>query len=1027
MTEKAHEPSLVGGAFESYKRGITMRKNLLLLSLLSQLLWLLKDNSPRRLGVTLVLIAIVQSPFSLAKEDTLEIEVAIALGKASAYLHAISTNGGYAGIYSQDLMKRYGEGLSHKAQLTEIWVQPPGTPSVGQCFLRAHRITGDAWYLSAAVDAALALAWGQRSIGGWGSLVDVGHLERDAKTVVRKDGWCTFDDNTTQGALQFLIDMDEVMDDPWLTEAVELGLAYVLEAQYDNGAWPQSYPPRGRYADYYTFNDRVINDCIKVMIQAHRTYGKSDYLESTKHGGDFIILSQLPSPQSGWAQQYSQNMKPAWARSFEPPGVCSAVTCSNIYTLLDLYLYTKDKKYLEPVPKAIAWLKSSKIGDNLWARLYEVGTNRPIYGDREDGGKIHYDYEKITDREQRSYAWQGNWGIESALVYYERTIQNDVLPNSSETMSKQAAVKKGVSQELQCRVRDIVDALDDEGRWLRDEMIYSDVFVRNAHLLCNYLEAVGYDRKEEGKLFDPGADVSENNGWKQEWTVLTKNRRSKQKKIRDLIQARLTSISIHEAASKGNLASVRALLKEGVDVNVRSKAGDTPLELALSQNRKDIVELLIENGADVSLHTAARLGLLEKLKELIQEGTDINMVDPSGLTALHYAARQGHTEIVEFLLENNANVDAKNKAGQTPIDIVEARNRKEIVELLIKNGATVSSIHIVAGVGNLARLRAFLENGVDINAADNMDRTPLHYAAQSGQRDMAEFLITHGADMNAKDAWGRTPLHWAVVSGYEDLVELLVAKGADLNAKNNAGQTPLNMALSRDLKDIVGLLVERGADVSSINMAARIGDLAKVKAFLEQGTDVDMKDTRNQTALHYAAREGYKEIVELLLEHGADVNSGARYNRTAAEFAMNRGHTEIVELLISKGADISPLHLAIYLKDEAKAKSLIERGADVNKRTPYGTTSLDRAVNAGLRDIVRLLVDKGADINAKDNWYWTPLHSAIYSSKGIVELLIAQGANLNAKDGDGRTPLWYAEKEGRTEIVELLKKQGANE
>jgi ankyrin repeat protein len=179
--------------------------------------------------------------------------------------------------------------------------------------------------------------------------------------------------------------------------------------------------------------------------------------------------------------------------------------------------------------------------------------------------------------------------------------------------------------------------------------------------------------------------------------------------------------------------------------------------------------------------------------------------------------------------------------------------------------------------------------------------------------------------------------------------------------------------------------------------------------------------------LHLAADEGHKEVVELLLEHGADVNAKVGYNKTAAEFAMWGHHSEVVELLVSKGADISPLQMAIYLKDEVKAKSLIEGGADVNKRTPYGTTPLDRAINAGLTDIVKLLLDTGAYVNSKDNWDWTPLHSAVYKNKDMVELLLAKGANVNAQDGDNRTPLWYAKQQGHTEIVELLKKYGAKE
>ena len=125
--------------------------------------------------------------------------------------------------------------------------------------------------------------------------------------------------------------------------------------------------------------------------------------------------------------------------------------------------------------------------------------------------------------------------------------------------------------------------------------------------------------------------------------------------------------------------------------------------------------------------------------------------------------------------------------------------------------------------------------------------------------------------------------------------------------------------------------------------------------------------------------------------------------------------------------DISPLHFALYMKDEAKARSLIEGGADVSRRTSQGTTPLSRAVDAGFKDIVELLIAKGADVNAKDNWNWTPLHSAVYGHKDIVELLITEGANVNARDGASRTPLFYAKDEGNSEIVELLRKHGAKE
>ncbi|MCK4294097.1 MAG: hypothetical protein KAY65_12940 [Planctomycetes bacterium] len=162
-----------------------------------------------------------------------------------------------------------------------------------------------------------------------------------------------------------------------------------------------------------------------------------------------FVLSLAVLALVGQAQQYSGDLKPAWARSFEPPGVCSAVTAHNMRTLVQLYLYTKDNTYLRPIPAAIEWLENSNVGQNLWARLYEVGTNRPIYGDRMDGNKIHYDYDKLSLKERTSYAWQGEYGIGSTISYYRRckTVGADAYQARQQknalTASAETACKEG--------------------------------------------------------------------------------------------------------------------------------------------------------------------------------------------------------------------------------------------------------------------------------------------------------------------------------------------------------------------------------------------------------------------------------------------------------------------------------------------------------------------------------------------------------------------------------------------------------
>ena len=430
-------------------------------------------------GVFVLLCVCSSAMCELSDEEVLE-----AMLKAAGFMRSISTNGGYCGIYSLDLKQRYGEATYERANANEVWVQPPGTPTVGQAFLRAYRVTGDEYYLDAARDAARALVWGQRTVGGWDHRVDVSHLTADAETPVRKKGRCTFDDNITQAAIEFLIDIDGVLDEAWLTNGVELGLKFMRDSQFENGAWPQWYPLRGGYHDHYTFNDNSMNDCIKLMIKAHKVYGKDEYLRCARRGADFIILSQGKDGQAGWAQQYSHDMKPAKARSFEPAGICSAVTGRNIRTLVDVHLYTKDEKYLAPVEKAVEWLIKSQVRTNLWARLYEVGSNKPIYGDRTNPNKVIYDYDKVSTREKTSYAWQGEYGIGGIIARY-----NKVRKVGAEKYLAEMAKSKKKRRKNTATAQTSINAMDDKGRWVdANKMITTKVFVVNFYRLCDYIE-----------------------------------------------------------------------------------------------------------------------------------------------------------------------------------------------------------------------------------------------------------------------------------------------------------------------------------------------------------------------------------------------------------------------------------------------------------------------------------------------------------------------------------------------------------
>ncbi len=256
-------------------------------------------------------------------------------------------------------------------------------------------------------------------------------------------------------------------------------------------------------------------------------------------------------------------------------------------------------------------------------------------------------------------------------------------------------------------------------------------------------------------------------------------------------------------------------------------------------------------------------------------------------------------------------------------------------------------------------------------------------------------------------------------------------------------------------------------DASSLQSAAFAGDLAKVEAFLDARVDVNHKNNWRMTALYSAASGGHNKVVEFLLAHGANVNErnapntyltalfaavlrghkeivevllakgadvhlragGYYYRRTVAEMAMECNHNEIVKLLMARGADISALHFAIHMQDYAKARELINSGTDVNQRIPRLGTLLHLAVKSDQEDVVELLIAKDVDVNIQaGHGYQTPLHISVHEGNArTVELLVAKGADINAKNLWDRTPLDIALDQGRTEIVDLLRKHGAKE
>ncbi|MFC1781793.1 ankyrin repeat domain-containing protein, partial [Planctomycetota bacterium] len=420
--------------------------------------------------------------------------------------------------------------------------------------------------------------------------------------------------------------------------------------------------------------------------------------------------------------------------------------------------------------------------------------------------------------------------------------------------------------------------------------------------------------------------------------------------IYSLTESSELPLSLQEAASIGDINLVLSLLEQGIGVDSwgYDAIQKTALHRAALSGHKEIIKLLIARGAQIdirddwpgstALSYAAGKGHKEIVEFLIDAGADVNVKDKEGQTALHQAAIQGYKDIVELLLDRNADVNAKNNNGQTPFDIAVSRNRQEIVELL-KSKIEISSIHLAAQLGDLEKVKEFLEQGVDVNTKDENGQIALHQAVRSDNKEIVELLIDQGADVNIKDENVQTALHIAANNDFNDITEFLIDQGADVNAKDENNYTPLYYAIFNINKDMVSLLVSKGANVN-------------------------VTPEKDYPPLHYAVWMGDLDIVKTLVDKGAKSDVKVLVDEmTALHYAVLQGSRDMVELFISKGVDTSSLHMAALIGDLDHVKEFIEQGTEVDANDEAGWPALCWAVCAGQTKVAEFLIDNNADIS----------------------------------------------------------------
>jgi ankyrin repeat protein len=451
---------------------------------------------------------------------------------------------------------------------------------------------------------------------------------------------------------------------------------------------------------------------------------------------------------------------------------------------------------------------------------------------------------------------------------------------------------------------------------------------------------------------------------------------------------------IGDAAERGDVASVRALLKQHVDVNAPSADGTPPLHWIVRTQDLETARLLLKAGADANrsnrygvrpLHLAINNSDLPMVKLLLAAHADPNSADATGETCMMMAARGGNVDIVKALLEKRAAVDAIDpEYHQTPLMVAARAGHTPIVSLLIKQGAKVDA---ATRTGATPKFRPPSANsgskGAGIVRGGWPERgerdptpgakTPLLYAAREGHEDVAKLLLDSGASLEKADADGVTPLLMAVLNGHIELAQALIARGANVNVSDWYGETPLWAAVDLRNLDVPGPTHDNGVD--------REAAFGLIKVLLEKHADPNARtkeyppqrrwitrlgslswvDFTGQTPFLRAALAGDVKTMRLLLEYHADPNIKT-FNGTTPLMAAAG-----VNWTVSQTFDEGPQALLEAVK---LAQSL---GNDVNATNDMGLQAIHGAANRGSNDIIRFLVEKGARLDVADKQGRTPL------------------------------------------------------
>lgn len=403
---------------------------------------------------------------------------------------------------------------------------------------------------------------------------------------------------------------------------------------------------------------------------------------------------------------------------------------------------------------------------------------------------------------------------------------------------------------------------------------------------------------------------------------------------------------------------------------------------------------------------AARTGDLRAMKRYIAEGADVNAPDESlNISPLAWSASHGQTEATRLLIENGADVNLKDDDGSTPLHGAAVFGRAAVARLLVENGANLQVRNNDGATPADAlhldwRTTTFIGDLMGVEVEENIA------VMQSGRNEIAKLFGVK--EFDSKDIPSDQDLSGAVFIGDLAAVKQALTEGADPNAQDpQSGSTMLSIAALMGHTEVVALLLEHGADVNvksrdggtALHAAAFLGRVETVKLLLEKGADTTLRDGRGGIAIDGAKLDWtFAKGIIAMLQLEVD------------EAEVKAGRNKVIELLSGQPSNSSQSHNlweVVAAVDLSAIKDALDDGVDLNAQDPqFGSTPLSWAALMGHTEVVALLLERGADVNAQNRDGATPLHSAAFLGRAeTVKLLLEKGADPKLRNNTGSTAI----------------------